>query len=309
MRHTLRLPIRLRAASAVALAALIVLLTAIPAATAPISTASAWIDQPLAGSVHPLGDLTVTVHATDPTGMAQVHLWVGDEVVASAAVDQPSPILATEVFTWTPPKPGEYLLAVRGVGATGTWSPPALVIVTITDGAASASASPTPSGSPPSLAASPTAGGTTPAPSPRRTASPTPRPTTRPTAVPTPRPTPAPTPRPTPPPCSPAPPELLAPSNGAVIRDPALNPPTFRWAHRTPPACTPIGYRVQLFDDPDLAVADVDVTVSVTGEWTPAAPLADCTTWFWRVATRAPGGGFGPWSAPRSFELFVGRCP
>jgi hypothetical protein len=294
------LPIRLRAGSAAGLAAAFVLLTAIPAATAPIPAGAAWIDQPLTGSTHPMGEMTITVHATDPAGVASVHLWVGDEVAATAEITEPGQVLVTEHLDWTPSEPGEYVLMVRSVGATGDWSSPAVAIVTIEGGDGSPSPSATAEAT--TGASASTQPGATPPPG----ASATPRPTAQPTPAPTPAPTP--TPRPTPPPCSPAPPDLTAPPDGSVIRDPALNPPTFEWAHRTPPSCTPIGYRVQVFEGPDLGQLVMDVTLSVTGQWTPTQPLGDCTTYSWRVATRGPGGTLGPWSSASTFELFIGRC-
>jgi len=305
-----------RAGSALGLAATLVLLSAMPGATAPMPSGQAWIDRPLAGSTHPLAEVIITVHATDPAGVEAIHLWVGDEMVHTAA-PQATPVLASAEYAWTPPAAGSYLLMVRGVGVSGDWSQPASVIVTI-DGDLEPTSTPEPSasasayaslapGATPPPGSSPTSrptSGPTPRETPRTTPAPTPRPTPVPT--PTPRPTPTPTPRPTVPPCAPAPPLPLSPANGTVIRDPSLNPPTFEWAYRTPPACTPTGYRVQVFDDPDLAHLVLDVTLGAVTSWRPGAPLADCTTYYWRVAAR--GTAFGPWSDPSSVQLFIGRC-
>jgi hypothetical protein len=294
-------------ASAVGLAATVALLSAVPGASAPMPGGIAWIDQPLAGSTVPLAEVTVTVHATDPTGVAILHLWVGDELASTTTTNDP-PILLSHDFTWTPPKPGSYVLMARGVGIAGEWGQPAIAIVTV--GEDGESPSPDPSGETSPSAEPSASGGPSGAPGPSVAPVPTPRPsspsTPRPTSVPSPAPTP--TPRPTPIPCSPAAPDLLAPTDGVVIRDPADNPPTFRWAHRTPPACTPIGYRVQVFAGPDLGALVLDVTLGAVTEWTPGSALADCATYSWRVATRAPGGGFGPWSSASTFELFIGRC-
>lgn len=305
----MRTTVRCRLTGALGLAASMALALVMPGASAPMPVAAAWFDQPITGSVHPMAPLSVTVHATDAAGVSAIHLWVGESVLETKTTSSPPPILASATFTWMPDAPGAYLLTARGAGSTGTFGMPASIIVTIGDGVRSPGPSPTTSGSaapvsePASATATPVV---TPRPTPPASPAPTPRPTPTPTPVPTPAPTPS--PRPTPPPCSPAPPLLLAPTDGAVIRDPGANPPTFRWAHRTPPACTPIGYRIQVFDDPDLAHLVLDLTLGNVGEWTPDSPLADCTTYFWRVATRAPGGSFGPWSAPASFELFIGRC-
>lgn len=63
-----------------------------------------------------------------------------------------------------------------------------------------------------------------------------------------------------------------------------------------------------MYDDPDMTSLVIDVTLGNVGEWTPATTLADCTTYYWRMAARASGRSFGPWSSPSSFELFIGRC-
>lgn len=273
----------LRTGSALGLAAMLALLSVGPGASAPMPAGVAWFDQPLTGSSHPLAPVTITVHATDPTGVVAIHLWIGDEMVESATTDGPSPILSMHEFSWTPAEAGTYLLTVRGEGATGGAGQPASALVTIE---AAPAATPT---------ARPTVASTAPPASPVPTA--------------TPAPTPLPTPRSTPPPCSPAAPDLLAPTSGIVIRDAGSNPPTFRWGHRAPPTCTPTGYRIQVFDDPDLAHLVADVTLGAVTEWTPPAALPDCATYFWRVATRGTGGTFGPFSAASSFELFIGRCP
>ncbi|MCC6618821.1 MAG: hypothetical protein IT341_07250 [Chloroflexi bacterium] len=296
-----------RLAGAIGLAATCALILAVPGASAPMPVAATWFDQPMTGSTHPMGPVTVTVHATDSAGVSAIHLWIDETVLEIATIAAPPPILASATFTWSPEATGQHLLTARGVGTTGTFGAPASILVTIGDVDASPEPSLTAHATPTQPSAMPSAAATM-APTPRPTTRPTPAPTAAPTAVPTPAPTAKATPRPTPVPCSPAPPELLAPVGGVQIRDPSLNPPTFRWAHRTPPACTPIGYRIQIFDDPDLGHLVLDVTLGNVGEWTPGSPLADCTTYFWRVATRAPGGTFGPWSAPASFELFIGRC-
>lgn len=308
----------LRISWALGLAAPLVLLSAMPGATAPMPSGLAWIDRPLAGSVHPLGEVVITAHATDPAGVSAIHVWIGDQVFHTAALDA-TPILASAEFAWTPPGTGSYLLTVRGVGLAGDWSLPALAIVTIDD-----DLEPAPTGEPSAPASTPAsrAPGATPrpgsSPTPRPTVGPTPRATpdatptpslrATPKATPTASPTsaPTPTPRPSPTPCAPAPPILVAPANGTVIRDPSLNPPTFEWAYRTPPACPPTGYRIQVFDDPDLAHLVLDASLGAVSSWRPSAPLADCTTYFWRVA--ATGTTFGPWSDPSSVQLFIGRC-
>jgi hypothetical protein len=298
MRTPPLLPLRTGSAAGLALA-MVLLLTGVSAGSGPMLAGGAWIDQPLTGSTYPLGEVPVTVHATDPSGVAEIHLWVGDAILDSVE-DDTTPILATATFAWTADQPGSYLLTVRGVGKSGEWGQPASAIVTIGE---DVDQSPNPSAS-----ASPDA---TPAVSPAATAAATPRatpaqtPTSPPSAHPTPTLTPSPTPLPTPVPCVPTPPLLLAPPAGTVITDGALNPPTFKWAYRTPPACTPTGYRLQAYDDPDLAHIVLTVNLGPVSQWTPSAPLANCTTYYWRVAAR--GTAYGPWSDPSGFTVSA-RC-
>lgn len=317
--HTPALHPTPRLAWALALAAGLALLSALPGASAPMPAGAAWIDQPLSGSTHPLGPVTVTVHATDPTGVGVIHLWVDDAIEESVQLQEEPRILATHLFTWNATEAGQHLLTVRSVGKTGDWSAPATAIVTIDPDAspsasASADASAGPSGSAQAspgqgASAAPTAAAT-PRPTPRPTTGPGPTATPKPTPVPTPKPTPVPTPRPTPVPCTPPPPFLLDPDPGEEIRDPSRNPPTFRWTYRgSLPSCTPTGYRVQVFEGPDLGIKVLDVTLGNVSTWTPPTPLADCTEYSWRVAARGSGGVFGSWSSASTFRLFIGRCP
>lgn len=276
----------------------------------------AWIDKPLSGSSVPLGPVAVLAHATDAAGIETVELSVDGSSPMTVDVPDPAPLVSAE-FSWEPAEPGIYALWVRGQSTDGSWGTPALALVTVgaPDTSPSASASADASATPDaSSSAAPSPGATasprvTPRPTAGATARPTPSPTPRATPVPTPRPTPAPTPRPTPVPCTPPPPLLTAPANGALIRDPALNPPTFRWAYRDPPACAPSGFRIQVFLGPDLGQLVHDETLPVVYAWAPGGDLADCATYSWRVAARRSDGALGPWSSASTFELFIGRCP
>lgn len=279
-------------------------LGAIAAVTGAPPAAQAWIDKPLSGSSVALGPVAILAHATDASDITQVELTIGDGPPMTVDIAEPATLVMAE-FEWEPAESGIYLLAVRGRAGDGGWGVPGIAMISVGDAPDDSSPSP---GSSEAGSPTPDPGASSAPSSPRPHASATPRPTPGPTARPTPRPTPVPTPRPTPVPCSPAAPELTAPPDGQVIRDPALNPPTFRWAHRTPPACTPTGYRVQVFEGPDLGQLELDVTLGVTGQWTPTGPLDDCTTYSWRVATRAPGGNLGPWSSASTFQLLIGRC-
>jgi len=75
-------------------------------------------------------------------------------------------------------------------------------------------------------------------------------------------------------------PALLAPADGAVIS--ALDP-TLTWEY--PDSCVPQGYRIDLSTDPTFADTSLSGgTGNPSTSWGPAHPLADCTTYFWKVA-------------------------
>jgi hypothetical protein len=309
-RRSFRLAVVLGIASAVlALGTLVAVSGAAP-------SAAAWIDKPLSGSSVPLGPVAVVAHATDAAGIELVELTIDGTSPTTVDVPDPAPLVSAE-FTWEQIDSGVYALGVRGRSTDGTWGPLAVAFVTVSDIDPTPSASEGQAGTPdPSASAS---GAAVANPSPRATPRPTaaatsrPGPTPRVTPVPTPRPTPRPTPvltpRPTPVPCTPPAPLLTAPADGAVIRDPALNPPTFRWAYRDPPGCAPSGFRIQVFRGPDLGQLVQDVTLPAVYAWAPSGDLADCTIYSWRVAARRGDGAIGAWSAPSTFELFIGRCP
>ena len=223
--------VRPRVATATLLAAVLILLAATPGSSAPWTTAQAWIDAPLAGAQVPMGLTVVTVHATDPAGVAEVELHVGGQIVDSVKPGDPQGTLAVIDLDWTPTSPGGHWLTVRARGGTGGWGAPDLVFIVVTDKLAatpsprpSDSASQDESASPATTAsASPTASpratqpGSTPKPTAAATATPapTPRPTATPAPTPRPTATPAPTPSPTPVPCTPPAPDLLGP-NGTI---------------------------------------------------------------------------------------------
>lgn len=91
--------------------------------------------------------------------------------------------------------------------------------------------------------------------------------------------------------------ELLEPEQGAEI--PALDVQL----HYVPgdPGCIPDGYYIDLQTE-----ADFSGTSIYAGEWSskhtffPVSGLADCTTYYWRVA-QIEDGAFGPFSESRSF--------
>ena len=100
-------------------------------------------------------------------------------------------------------------------------------------------------------------------------------------------------------------PSLLAPANGAVITD--LDP-TLTWQY--PDTCVPQGYRVDLSVDPTFADTSLSGgTGNPSTSWGPAHPLADCTTYFWKV-TAINDITLGPGSVVFSFRTNAsGTCP
>jgi hypothetical protein len=75
-------------------------------------------------------------------------------------------------------------------------------------------------------------------------------------------------------------PFLLSPADGAVITD--LDP-TLTWQYPDA-SCTPQAYRIDLSVDPTFADTSLSGgTGNPSTSWSPAHPLSDCTTYFWKV--------------------------
>jgi hypothetical protein len=100
-------------------------------------------------------------------------------------------------------------------------------------------------------------------------------------------------------------PVLLQPAKNGVVT--SLDP-NFLW--RYPDPCLPQGYRIDLsakqnFTGPSLG----GLTNMPSSRWGAGAPLADCTTYYWRVAPLT-GGTSGPLSPVFSFKTNTkGTCP
>lgn len=101
-------------------------------------------------------------------------------------------------------------------------------------------------------------------------------------------------------------PTLIAPSG--TVTD--LNP-TLKWDY--PADCAAPSYRVDLSTDPSFSDTSLSGgTGNPSTRWGPGDELADCTTYYWRIAVACdlPGGGtiLGPWSATQSFNTAAGPC-
>jgi len=115
----------------------------------------AWIDAPLDDSQLPLADQEVIAHGAFPDGIARLELTVNGSNPQQAAPADMSAGLAHVKWTWHPPEPGRYTLAVRAQTGAGAWSDPSQVVVTIGEPSTpsqtpteSPTATPTPTASP-----------------------------------------------------------------------------------------------------------------------------------------------------------------
>jgi hypothetical protein len=82
-----------------------------------------------------------------------------------------------------------------------------------------------------------------------------------------------------------------------------------RWEYRIAPSCEPSGFRVQIATDRSFTNVIDQVNLGAAArDYTPSGPLADCTTYSWRVYGRRSDGVLGPASAVFSFTLQIGRC-
>ena len=95
------------------------------------------------------------------------------------------------------------------------------------------------------------------------------------------------------------PPLLISPSNGALTSD---NTPTFVWQVATGAAM----YRIQVSDSATFGNLVVDAAVNPV-TYTPAAPLADNVTYYWRVQALDGGGQSSLWSEVWSFTVDMAR--
>lgn len=89
------------------------------------------------------------------------------------------------------------------------------------------------------------------------------------------------------------------PSEGAVVE---VSAPGYQWNY--PDAgCAPEGYHLQVSSSPDFSTIATDIRdTNPHVIWTPGVSLADCLTYYWRVAA-IDGASDGPWSTPVSFMV------
>jgi len=101
-------------------------------------------------------------------------------------------------------------------------------------------------------------------------------------------------------------PVLAGPAEGEVV-DTVL--PMLQWSYPYGPGCLPEGYRIELSTDPGYADVGLNGgTGNPSTSWLPGDDLADCTTYYWRVAPIVDIA-LGPYSEGRSFSVDVeGSC-
>jgi hypothetical protein len=89
------------------------------------------------------------------------------------------------------------------------------------------------------------------------------------------------------------------PSQDAVVQ---ASTPGYQWNY--PDAgCAPEGYHLQVSSSPDFSNIVTDIREGNPHIiWTPGVALADCLTYYWRVAA-IDGASDGPWSTPVSFMV------
>lgn len=107
------------------LALMAALLTACAAgAETSSSGVQAWLDQPISGTVLPLGAFTLKAHArhTSGSGVNKIEFLVNGISIGTVDTDTAAPIVYAET-TWNASTPGEYLISSRAyAGAESTES-------------------------------------------------------------------------------------------------------------------------------------------------------------------------------------------
>jgi hypothetical protein len=232
------------------LLSILVIVAAVLSACTGGSSPRVWIDEPLNGSQHALGEITIRYHAASETGVRGFVLYVnGEEHSRDQSPDRNARIV-TRVQSWMPPAAGQYTLqvvaytsgreaseaatvqvTVGGVvptlapteAAPGATSPPEPTLPAATAAPTEMIASPTDTPVSPAVTSIPATG--TPAP-PTNTSAPTSVPTSPPASTHTPPPVPTHTPPPAPTHTPPPPPTHTPPPPTSTPPPPPTNTPT-----------------------------------------------------------------------------------
>ncbi len=91
----------------------------------------AWFDKPLEGFTLTQAPYEVVFHGSAYKGIARVQLYIEGQLVVDAADPAPGETLVTVKYTWTPPRPGRYLLRAQTSDSDNQQSTPALTTVIV----------------------------------------------------------------------------------------------------------------------------------------------------------------------------------
>ena len=78
-----------------------------------------WIDSPLDGSQLTLSPYLITLHANAASGLAEVNLFINDELVANIPVTKSVAYMTTIHQAWEPSKPGIYKIYAQAKDLNG----------------------------------------------------------------------------------------------------------------------------------------------------------------------------------------------
>ncbi len=261
-----------------ALLAMIMLLVTMAAwARAADHGGTAWIDQPLGWVPITSVPVTVTAHATHPSGVDEVRLDVDGETVANHGAGGET--LETVEFSWNPPGAGTYLLEVFGA-TQGEWGEPGSVIVTVVGDETAPTTTSTTSTTTPRSTTSTTTSTTSTTTTTTTTTTST---TTTTTTV-----------------CG-----LGVPSPAGVSGTDTYFP-TVSWSYN---GCRePEEFEIQVSRTPEILRPE-STWASGDSRSSSVSVSANCTWYYWRIRTYDLGS-YGPWSGTSSFYVQVGRtCP
>lgn len=94
----------------------------------PETNPIAWIDAPLNHQNIPFGPYEIIFHISDSIHMQAGEVSINGEVVDTIDVPKPDNLSVIR-YLWTPVRPGETTISVRGKNASGEWSTPAQVLI------------------------------------------------------------------------------------------------------------------------------------------------------------------------------------
>lgn len=132
-----------RLSSSLVLLALLLSACSVPGASLPSSGAQAWLDQPVNGSILPLGPFLLKAHArhVEGRGITRIEFLVNGVSVGAVDTDPASPLVYAEM-NWNASAPGEYNLTARAYDKNGGFADSAPARVCVSQGVGQAVISP-----------------------------------------------------------------------------------------------------------------------------------------------------------------------